>query len=57
MAAFGGLRYTCDSSGGDEGLVPGGRQPNSAVGFEAFVVPELKDQVMPPKTWDRKSSS
>ena len=44
-----GERQTYDSSEVD--------RPNSAVGFEAFVVPELKDQVIPPKTWDRKSSS
>lgn len=34
---------TCDRSEGD-GLA------NLAVGFEAIVVPELRDQVIPPKT-------
>ena len=31
--------------------------PNSAVEFEVFVVPEPRVQAIPPKTWERKSSS
>ena len=34
-----------------------GGLPRLASEFEAFVVPEAITQVIPPKTWDRKSSS
>ena len=49
-----------DGLGSDEGVsVPLVVEdlPRLALGFEAFVVPEARAQVIPPKTWDRKSSS
>ena len=44
-------RVTCDE---DEFVAS---NPSSAVEFDAFVVPESKTQVIPPNTWDKKSSS